>query len=643
MNSLQAAIDLVATGQPAFCLHQAWGIGVIRSYDEATKRLVIDFPEQNKKGHAMDAAFFLGKIEFINPNGVVAKAYADATKAEIANLVANDPAGVVKALLAEYPTGECTSYALEANLDRIHFASLPAGKDRAAAFKAWWTKGRAAVRKDRAILVPERKGGLYALLEAPKDLGEDLFAQYESAPNFERKLMLLEELAGAAAAETRSAATAANLDKVSADLLKEIKKLETARKRDNLPAILGGIWNRDKFFRSAVENVETVSPTASEIIALCSESDLAFVALNIPHTTEKIRSLLDLVRAHHGDRWADRAFDLLRNRDIGGTKSGSAKLVSESIAYLCDQDLAEAVATRFSQWLETRELRAPVIIWIIKNRDSKKYAEIVGRLITPSLLGAILASIDTESLESNSTARIPLANELIKDKELIANILTPAEGKKADSETIFDLTRTMMSSQGFDEMTKKALLSRLAKIEPHVQRLAKSKHSGSEAEEKELLVSKASKEVKERELEDIVKVRLPAVKEAIQIAKEHGDLKENSEYKMARQDHDTLAARRAELDALLKKARVTDFSEAKTDAISVGSSIVLRRGSDQTEFAYDILGAWDGEPEKNILSYISPLAKQFLNHKAGETFTTNINGKAESWTVVKIGRWVDKR
>ena len=643
MNSLQAAIDLVATGQPAFCLHQAWGIGVIRSYDEAAKRLVIDFPEQNKKGHAMDAAFFLGKIEFINPNGLVAKAYADATKAEVANLVANDPAGVVKALLAEYPTGECTSYALEANLDRVHFASLPAGKDRAAAFKAWWTKGRAAVRKDRAILVPERKGGLYALLEAPKDLGEDLFAQYESAPNFERKLLLLEELAGAAVAETRSAANVANLEKVSADLLKEIKKLETARKRDNLPAILGGIWNRDKFFRSAVENVETVSPTASEIIALCTESDLAFVALNIPHTTEKIRSLLDLVRAHHGDRWADRAFDLLRNRDIGGTKSGSAKLVSESIAYLCDQDLAEAVATRFAQWLETRELRAPVIIWIIKNRDSKKYAAIVGRLINPALLGAILSSIDTESLESNSTARIPLANELIKDKELIANILTPAEGKKADSETIFDLTRTMMSSQGFDEMTKKALLSRLAKIEPHVQRLAKSKHSGSEAEEKELLVSKASKEVKERELEDIVKVRLPAVKEAIQIAKEHGDLKENSEYKMARQDHDTLAARRAELDALLKKARVTDFSEAKNDAISVGSSIVLRRGSDQTEFAYDILGAWDGEPEKNILSYISPLAKQFLNHKAGETFTTNINGKAESWTVVKIGRWVDKR
>lgn len=643
INSLQAAKDLVAGGQPAFCLHQAWGIGIIRTYDAATKRFTIDFPEQGKKAHGMDEAFFLGKIEIINPTGVVASAYADSTKEKIAGLVANDPAGLVKALLAEYPTGECSSYALEANLERIHFASLPAGKDRAAAFKAWWTKARAVLRKDRAILVPERKGGLYALLEAPSDIGEDLFAQYESAPNLERKLALLEELAEAPSAETRSAATEANLAKVSSDLAKAVTNLGTARRRDTLPAILCGIWNRDKFFRSAVETVETVSPTASDIIALCSESDLAYLALNIPHTTEKIRSLLDLVRAHHGNNWADRAFDLLRNRDIGGTKSGSAKLVSESISYLCDQELSGVVADRFAQWLETRELRAPVIIWVIKNRDSKKYADIIARLINPSLLGAILSSVDTEALESNSTARIPLANELVKDRELIANILAPAGGKKADSETIFDLTRTMLSSQGFDQMTKKALLSRLAKIEPHVQRLAQSKPTDTEAEEKELFVSQSSKEEKERELAEIVQVKLPAIKEAIQVAKEHGDLRENSEYKMARQEHDTLSARRAELDTLLKKARVTDFKEARTDAISIGSSIKLLRASDGAEISYDILGAWDGKPEENILSYISPLAKQFLNQKFGETFVTNINGKSESWKVLAISRWLDKR
>ncbi len=642
INALENTKTKVSEGQTGFCLHQAWGIGIIRAFDAATNRFTVDFPEQAKKGHAMDAAFFSGKIEIIEPSSLIAQAYSDEGKAKVAVLVSDDPAGLVKALLAELPTGECSSYALEANLERVHFASLASGKDRAAAFKAWWTKGRAALRKDRAILIPERKGGNYALLEAPVDLGEDLFAQYELAPNFERKLGLLEELAESSSAETRTAATEANLAKVSSDLAKAVAGLTGLRRSANLPKVLCAIWNRDKFFRTAVETVETFSPTASDIIALCDENDLANVALSIPHTTEKIRSLLDLVRAHHGDNWSDRAFDLLRNRDIGGTKSGSAKLVSECISYLCDAGLSAHVCQRFAQWLETRELRPPVIIWVIKNRDSKKYSEIVAPLIVPSFLGSILASIDTEALESNSTARIPLANELIKDKALISDIIAPAGGKQADSETIFDLARIMLRNQGFDKMTKNSLLARLAKIEPHVQRLVQSRQDDSNVE-KELIVSKSSKEAREAELTDIVQVKLPAVKEAIQIAKEHGDLRENSEYKMARQDHDTLAGRRAELDAMLKKTRVTDFTEATTALVSIGSTVKLLRDSDKTEITYDILGAWDGQPELNILAYVSPLAKQFLNRKLEESFTTNINGKTENWKILSIRRWVEKK
>ena len=136
---------------------------------------------------------------------------------------------------------------------------------------------------------------------------------------------------------------------------------------------------------------------------------------------------------------------------------------------------------------------------------------------------------------------------------------------------------------------------------------------------------------------------MPAVKEAIQIAKEHGDLRENSEYKMARQDHDTLSGRRAELDAMLKKARVTDFTEATTSLVSIGSTVKLLRDSDKTEITYDILGAWDGQPELNILAYVSPLAKQFLNRKLEESFTTNINGKTENWKILSIRRWVEKK
>lgn len=640
---IQEIIKNVAEGHNGFCIHQAWGIGIIRAYDEAAQRFTIDFPEHSKKGHIIDVAFFAnGKIEIINPQSILAQAYAEATKTKIAQLVSDDVPSLVKGILGEYPTGECTSYALEAQLDRIYFASMPAGKERATAFKNWWTKGRVAIRKDRAILIPERKGGTYALLEAPKDVGEDLFAQYEMSPVFERKIALLEELAESPTNETRSAANQANLTRVSSDLEKALKGLTGSRRNAGLPKILCAIWNRDKFFRTAVETVDTQSPTASEIIALCDDSDLANIALNIPHTSEKIRALLDLIRAHHGEKWADRAFDLLRNRDIGSTKTGSAKLVSECIGYLCDAEMSELVGRRFHEWLDSRDLRPPVIIWIIKNRESKKYAEIVGPLVNPNLLGAILSSIDSEALESNSTARIPLVTELVNDVKILSDILEPA-GKKVDIETIFDLVRIMLRNQGFDETTKSKLKARFHKIEPSVQEIWRNQQDEDIVEDSELMVSQESKSAREAELMDIVQVKLPATKEAIQIAKEHGDLRENSEYKMARQDHDTLTARRGELEAMLKKAQVTNFKDAKTDTVSIGTIVSLHRQSDNSEITYTILGAWDSHPEENILAYISPLARQFLNKKLGEGFDTNIKGRTEKWKVLSIKRWVDKK
>jgi len=55
INALENTKTKVSEGQTGFCLHQAWGIGIIRAFDAATNRFTVDFPEQAKKGHAMDA------------------------------------------------------------------------------------------------------------------------------------------------------------------------------------------------------------------------------------------------------------------------------------------------------------------------------------------------------------------------------------------------------------------------------------------------------------------------------------------------------------------------------------------------------------------------------------------------------------
>ncbi|MFM9148636.1 MAG: hypothetical protein ACKORI_11130, partial [Verrucomicrobiota bacterium] len=47
-QQLQSAIDRAAGGKEAFCIHQTWGIGIIRAYDADKKLFTVDFPEQGK-------------------------------------------------------------------------------------------------------------------------------------------------------------------------------------------------------------------------------------------------------------------------------------------------------------------------------------------------------------------------------------------------------------------------------------------------------------------------------------------------------------------------------------------------------------------------------------------------------------------
>ena len=222
------------------------------------------------------------------------------------------------------------------------------------------------------------------------------------------------------------------------------------------------------------------------------------------------------------------------------------------------------------------------------------------------------------------------------DSEFIPDLL-----RDADVEIARDLGQTLLMNQGFEELSKKSLFARFIKVHPSLQSLI-----AGDVEKKEqdvLIVSQASFDKAKAELDDLIQVKIPENKEAIATAREHGDLKENSEYKMARQDQDTLMARKALLEQDLGRARVTDFTDTPVDSIGVGSIVTLVEGSTGREVVYSFLGAWDSDPDNNILSYKTPLGKAVLYKEAGESATTNIDGVSEDWTIQKIERWIDQQ
>ncbi len=122
---------------------------------------------------------------------------------------------------------------------------------------------------------------------------------------------------------------------------------------------------------------------------------------------------------------------------------------------------------------------------------------------------------------------------------------------------------------------------------------------------------------KRAELKKLKEVEIPANRKAIEEARELGDLSENFEYKSARQRHEYLAARVAGLSQELARARPIEAKQVKGDEVVVGSRVQLK-ADNGNERAITVLGPWDSEPEKDVLSHESEIAKSLLGLTAGD-------------------------
>ncbi|MFN7939993.1 MAG: GreA/GreB family elongation factor [Thermoanaerobaculia bacterium] len=119
------------------------------------------------------------------------------------------------------------------------------------------------------------------------------------------------------------------------------------------------------------------------------------------------------------------------------------------------------------------------------------------------------------------------------------------------------------------------------------------------------------------ELRRLVETEIPTNRKAIEEARALGDLRENFEYKSARQRHEYLNARVATLHNDLGRVRPVDAASVDTGEIRIGTRVELGNGTGERR-SITILGPWDSRPEAGVLSYESELAKTLLGKKLGE-------------------------
>lgn len=141
---------------------------------------------------------------------------------------------------------------------------------------------------------------------------------------------------------------------------------------------------------------------------------------------------------------------------------------------------------------------------------------------------------------------------------------------------------------------------------------------------------------KKAEMEKIQNVDLPENAKDVQEAFAKGDLKENAEYKAAREQQHYLQLSLSRLQDELSRAVVFDPTTSTTAVVSFATEVTLVNNDTSAEEVYTILGPWESDPENNVISYMSPFGNALMDKKVGAKVEFTINERNYNYTVKNI-------
>jgi transcription elongation GreA/GreB family factor len=589
--SRQQVEPLTRLAEDGFCYHRSWGFGKITAVDPVFGRLTIDF--QDKPGHAMDMSFAAESLKPIPKSHIYARKVSDLDA--LRQMAALHHLDLIKLVLQ--------SFGDRATVDQIQHVLVPdVIKDD---WKKWWEAAKKELKKDGHFQVPLKKSEpiIYQVKEV--SLQSRLMAEFRAAKGLKARLNAATEIfKNLADLEDRNAAAKEIVPTLNAEI--------ATHQRTQPPVALEAIFVRDEIC-AAVE-----MPAA--------EGEVTALAVWVQESG-RVGPLLDQIPAGKHRRalqsFKESLLEAWPEALLGSLNQVSAKLAGEVAHALISggkwDKLKEILARLISQHQASSEL----LLWLARER-SDSFADILG----PEVFRAMLTAMERDQFNEKRSNK--LRDFILDDPALLVELIG-----SADLEVIKDLTRALQLSPCFDDMDKRSLLARIVKSYPAVQTMISGEQS-REKQETTFVVSWESLERRKDEYAELVQKSIPANSKEIAIARSYGDLRENHEYKAAKEMQKILMRRKGELESQLVRARGSDFTNARTDIVSIGTIVSVTDLDHQNAEQFTILGAWDSDPDKGVISYLTAVGQSLLNAKPGQEINVAVEGGAKRYRVDTI-------
>jgi len=572
--SQTAAATLESLPPGAFCHHKSWGFGQVAEWRLITGQIIIDF--KTKKGHPMQAQYAAENVTLIPTEHILARLHREA--ATVKEQAAQDPVALVKSILVDHKG--------KATVDQISAILVPEVFD-AAGFKKWWDGAKKKLKADGHFTLPAKRTEPIEWLETATASHVGLLTKFQGARYLKDQILALDQILKSLNDFANEVDELRALSAQIEDAAQKGRKLQSAQAIELLLA-------RDEIIsRHEALAPGEGAPTVADIL-VSEQHNLPAIFQSLP--ASKHRSVLEFFPAAFGERWTIKAIDLMQN--------ASARLVMEVYRLFDRKQESETLRLALARLISERSIATEALYWLSKERGGP-----FKELFNADLLSAVFSAMERDQLSEKRSSR--LHDLLFEDRELLTDFL---EG--ADRETVRDSTRKLIMTPVFDDLNRRSLLARIIKLYPEMQSMV----GGDSGETREALtVSWASLDRRKKDYDDLVNKLIPQNVKDIATARSYGDLRENFEFKSAKEQQAVLARRKAELELMLANARGTNFEEPDTAQVSIGTIVTLAEpATGQTE-TYSILGAWDSAPDRGVISYKAAIGQALLGHAVGDT------------------------